>query len=122
MFSKENGINSFKDLFQEIKKYLELQKDYAQLHLIEKLTRLFSVIMLVFLLVSLAMIALFYLMFTLVYLLNSWIDSLALCFGIVTLTVLIIATLIFVLRKTLIEQPIVKYLANLIINPTKGES
>lgn len=119
MFSKENGINNFKDLFLEIKKYLELQKDYAQLHLIEKLTRLFSVIVLVFLLVSLAMIALFYLMFTLVYVLNAWIDSLALCFGIVTITVLGIGILIFVLRKTLIEQPIVKYLANLIINPTK---
>ena len=119
MFSDDSSIENFKQLFLEFKKYIELQRDYATLDLIEKLTKLFYAIVLTFLLVSLGLIALFYLMFTLANSLNFWIDNLAGCYGIVTLIIAAVAFFIFILRKKLIIQPIARFLSNLLLSQKK---
>ncbi len=116
MFSDDSSIENFKQLFLELKKYIELQKDYAKLDLIEKLSKLFYIILLIFILSSLSMIALFYLMFTFAHLLDYWLNNIALCFGIVTAVIAVITFIIYIFRKPLIIQPIARYLANLFLN------
>ena len=119
MFSDDNSIENFKQLFLDFKKYIELQKEYTQLEVIEKLTKLFSTIIMVFILVALGMMALFYLLFALAYLIAPAVGGLAASFGIIVLILLVISVVIAVFRKALIIRPVVNYLATLFLNSTK---
>ena len=58
MFANDKNIDNLQQLFVELKKYAELQKDYVKLHLVEKLTILVSSLILVLVLVILGIIAL----------------------------------------------------------------
>ena len=52
MFADDKSIENFQQLFFEFKKYLELQKEYTKLELTEKLTILFSTLIMVLVPVS----------------------------------------------------------------------
>ena len=67
MFADDKSIENFQQLFFEFKKYLELQKEYTKLELTEKLTILFSTLIMILILIILGMVALFYLLFALAY-------------------------------------------------------
>ncbi len=121
MFSDDSSIENFKQLFIELKRFLELQTDYLKLDAIEKLSKLFYIVVLAFLLSSLGMIALFYLMFTCAYLLNDWLNNLAGSFAIVSGLVVFIAFIIFIFRKPLIIEPMVRTLANIFLNNEKNK-
>ena len=47
MFADDKSIENFQQLFFEFKKYLELQKEYTKLELTEKLTILFSTLIMI---------------------------------------------------------------------------
>ena len=100
MFADDKSIENFQQLFFEFKKYLELQKEYTKLELTEKLTILFSTLIMVLVLIILGMVALFYLLFALAYELG--------------INVLLIA-LVIIFRKQLIISPMVNFLANLFL-------
>ena len=53
MFADDKSIENFQQLFFEFKKYLELQKEYTKLELTEKLTILFSTLIMVLVLIIL---------------------------------------------------------------------
>ena len=59
MFADDKSIENFQQLFFEFKKYLELQKEYTKLELTEKLTILFSTLIMILVLIILGMVALF---------------------------------------------------------------
>ena len=67
MFADDKSIENFQQLFFEFKKYLELQKEYTKLELTEKLTILFSTLIMILVLIILGMVALFYLLFALAF-------------------------------------------------------
>lgn len=116
MFANDSNINNLQQLLAELKKYAELQKDYVQLHLVEKLTILASTLILVFVLLVLGIIALFYLSFTLAYVLEPYVGGLMASYGIITGFIILLIILIVVFRKRLIVQPMVHFLANLLLN------
>lgn len=116
MFASEKNIDNLQQLIVELKKYVALQKDYVQLHLIEKLTKLFSSLILVLVLVILGAIALFYLSFTLAYVLEPYVGGLMVSFGIITAAIILLILIIITFRKRLIVQPTVHFLANLLLN------
>lgn len=116
MFASDKNIDNLQELLSELKKYVALQKDYIQLHLVEKLTILASSLILVFVLLTLGIIALFYLSFTLAYVLEPHVGGLTASYGIITGFILLIILLIVVFRKKLIVQPMVHFLANLLLN------
>ena len=58
MFADDKSIENFQQLFFEFKKYLELQKEYTKLELTEKLTILFSTLIMILVLIILGMVAL----------------------------------------------------------------
>lgn len=114
MFANDKNIDNLQQLFVELKKYAELQKDYVKLHLVEKLTILVSSLILV--LVILGIIALFYLSFTLAYVLAPHVGGLMVSYGIITGCIILLIILIIFFRKRLIMQPMVNFLANLLLN------
>ena len=108
MFANDKNIDNLQQLLAELKKYAELQKDYVKLHLVEKLTILISTLILVFIL--------FYLSFTLAYVLAPHVGGLMASYGIITGCIILLILLIVLFRKRLIVQPMVNFLANLLLN------
>lgn len=116
MFSNDKNIENLQQLFQELKKYVDVQKDYVKLELVEKLTILISTLLLVLILIILGIIALFYLSFTFAYVLEPAVGSLTVSYAIITACIILLIILITCFRKKLIIQPLVNFLANLFLN------
>jgi hypothetical protein len=116
MFANDESIENIQQLFVELKKYLELQKEYTKFELTEKLTILLSTLILIFMLIILGMVALFYGLFALVYVLEPLVGSLTASFGIITGINLLLILIVILYRKKLIIAPLVNFLANLFLN------
>ncbi len=122
MFSTDQSIESLQQLFVEVKKYLSLQKQYTQLEIAEKLTVLLSTLILILIVIILSMVALFYLSFTIAYLLAPVLGSLLLSFALITCFIVLLAIVVVRFRKSLIINPMARFIANLFIsNPNKNE-
>lgn len=119
MFADDKSIENFQQLFFEFKKYLELQKEYTKLDLIEKLTILLSTLIMVLVLVILSMVALFYLLFALAYVLEPLVGGLMTSFAIIAGINILLIVAVIIFRKQLIISPMVNFLANLFLNDSK---
>lgn len=121
MFADDNSIETIQQLFIEFKKYLALQKKYTQLEVAEKLTILLSTLILVLVIIILAMVALFYLSFTVAYLLAPVVaGGLITSFAIISGFQILLIVLIYTLRKSLIINPMAKFIAGLFIGGDKA--
>ena len=119
MFIKENSINNFKQLFAEIKKYLDLQKEYAKVELTEKLSVLISTLVIGGLVLSFGTIAILYLSFALAYKLAEYLGGMGTSLSIIAGVLLLILLIIYLNRKRLIFNPVINFLANLFLNDSK---
>ncbi|MCK9179986.1 MAG: phage holin family protein [Bacteroides sp.] len=120
MFS-ENTITSIKDFFEEIKKYLSLQKEYTKLEITEKLTILFSALVLIIIFIILGMVALFFILLAIAYALAPYVGGLGASFLIIGVLYLILILFVYLLRKRLIISPIVNFTANLFLSDTDNK-
>ena len=116
MLANDKSIDSFLQLFNEFKKYVELQKDYVKLELVEKLTALLSTLILVLILLVLGMMVLFYLSFTLAYILEPLVGGLMVSYVFISAAIVAVIALVVLFRKRLIVQPLINFLANLFLN------
>lgn len=116
MFANDKTIDNLQSLFMEVKKYIDLQKDFVKLDITHKLTILLSTLILILVLIVLGMIALLYLSFTLVYILEPHVGGLTISYAIITGGILLMGILIYGLRKRLIIQPLANFLVNLLLN------
>ena len=116
MFVNDKTIDNLQSLLTEVKKYIDLQKDYVKLDITHKLTILLSTLILILILVVLGRIALFYLSFTLAYVLEPLVGGLTISYAIITGGILLISLLVYLFRQRLIIQPLTDFLANLFIN------
>lgn len=116
MFVNDKTIDNLQSLLTEVKKYIDLQKDYVKLDITHKLTILLSTLILILILVVLGMIALFYLSFTLAYVLEPLVGGLTISYAIITGGILLISLLVYLFRQRFIIQPLTDFLANLFIN------
>ena len=101
MFANDKSIDNLESLFKEIRKYIELQGQYVKLILI---------------IIILSMMALFYFSFMLVYALAPLVGSLIGGYAIIGGVVLLLAMLIYRMRKQWIFQPMVHFLARLFLD------
>jgi Protein of unknown function (DUF1469). len=115
MFTKKS-TKGFQQIFEECKKYIELQKEFVRLELIEKITIVFSTLLLILVIFILSMMVLFYLLFSLAYLLDPYVGGLTNSFLIISGIVLVLIFLFYFLRKKLIINPILNFIANLFYN------
>ena len=115
MIANENSINNLESLVKEIKKYIGLQGEYLRLDVVEKLTVLLSTLILILVLTILGMMALFYFSFMLVYALVPIVGSIIGSYAIIGGVILLLALLVYRMRKQWIFQPIVNFLARLFL-------
>lgn len=119
MFADDNSIGNVKQLFKEFKTYLELQKEYTKLEVTEKLSALLSTMILVLLLIVMGVVVLFHLSFTLAYILAPLVGGLEASFAIISGIHLLLIALLVLFRKKLIINPTVKFIAKLLLTPSK---
>jgi membrane-bound ClpP family serine protease len=119
MINTNEPVENFQKLYDDIKKYVELQTEYVKVEFVEKLTILLSTLLIIMLLLVLAIAALFYLFFSLAYLLVPVVGSLALSFAIISIIYVFLIILLFSFRKKLIVNPLARLLTKLFLNKFK---
>ena len=119
MFADDKSIDTLQQLFVEFRKYLKLQKEYTKLEVTEKLSVLLSTLILLLVVGVLAMVALFYLSFALAYILGPLVGGLMVSFSIIAGFHILLIVLIIILRKRLIINPMVKFIAGLFFDNNK---
>ncbi|MCR5512995.1 MAG: phage holin family protein [Prevotella sp.] len=115
MLSSDKNVESIVELIEALKEHLELQKEYLELNVIEKVVRLVTALTVAIVFVILGVAVLFYLTFAIVY----WIaplTGLALAFFLVASFFVILLVLLYAFRKQWIERPLVRFLANTLLN------
>ena len=115
MLSSDKNVESIAQLVESVKNYVGLQGEYLKLDAIQKIVRLVTALTLTIVLLLLGIAFLFYLSFACVY----WLEPLtgtALAFFLVALFFLALLILVFLNRKTWIERPLVRFLADVLLN------
>ena len=115
MLSSDKNVETLAQLVESVKSYLSLQGEYLKLNVIDKMVRLVTALTLTIVFVILGVAVLFYLSFALVY----WLEPLtgtALAFFIMAMLFLALLVLVFIFRKTWIERPLVRFLADLLLS------
>ena len=115
MLSSDKNVENIVQLAQLLKKYVELQKEYLKLDVIDKIVRLITALTLTIVLLLLGVAVLFYLSFACVYWLEP-ITGTALAFFIIAIFFLTLLLIVFLNRKTWIQRPLVRFLADVLLN------
>ena len=115
MFADDRSFEKLQQLFLEFKKYLELQKEYTQLEITEKLSKLLSMLLLVMLVIVLCVVVLFHLSFTLVYVMAPLVGGLTASYALIAGFHVLLILLLVLFRRKLIINPTVKFVAGLLL-------
>lgn len=115
----EQKTNSYVNIWNELKKFLSLQLDYAKLTATEKLTIILSAMAVIAVVTVIGGLALLYLSLSLVYLIGAWIDSVAGAYLIVGGIFILLLIIVYSLRTHLILNPVSRFLSKLFLDPNK---
>jgi hypothetical protein len=107
--------DNFQQLYDDVKKYVELQAEYVKVEFVEKLTILLSALLIVAVVMVLVIAALFYLFFSLAYALLPLLGSLALSFALITGIYVLLIAVFIIYRKRIVINPLVRFLSNLFL-------
>lgn len=122
MLADNKNIENLRQLYDEFKRYLMLQKKYTLLEVAEKLTILFSTLIFVLIVIILGMVALFYLSFTLAYWLAPMVGGILGSFALMSGFILLLIVVVTCFRKQLIIDPMARFIGNLFVdNQSKGK-
>ncbi len=114
MFSNDQNIETLGQLIEVLRHYVGLQKEYTKLDIVDKVVRILTASA-VFLVVSLLVILmLIYLSFAAAYALVPHFGEVS-AFLIVASVYVVLLILICAFRHRLIERPLVKFLASLLL-------
>ena len=115
MLSSDKSVETIAQLVEEVKNYIGLQKEYVKLDEIEKVVRLVTALTIAVVFIILGAAVLFYLSFAIVHWLEP-LTGLALAYFLVAMIFLVLMILVCVYRKSWIERPLVRFLANTLLN------
>ncbi len=115
MLSPKKDMKGIDKLLLELKKYLELQKEFVRLECSEKMTVVFSAALIVAALLLLASIALLFLTFALAHYLGAALGSLALGFLLVSAFIFLLAAVFYLNRNRMVIQPIARFMTRLLL-------
>ncbi|EHO72327.1 hypothetical protein HMPREF9140_00734 [Prevotella micans F0438] len=116
MFSNDNNVETIAQLVEVLKQYIGLRAEYLKLDVIEKVVRLLTVIAIVVTFTTVLLISLIYLSFSAVYALQPLVESLTIAFLIVGGAYLFLLIVFILLRHQLIERPLVRFLAGILMS------
>ena len=114
MFSNDRNIETIGQLAEVIKHYIGLQSKYMKLDVIDKVVRVLTVLAMTFVLLLLLLLAIIYLSFAVAYALAPLMGTAA-AFASVAGIYFFTLLLFVVFRKKWIERPLVKLLANILL-------
>ena len=115
MLSSDKNVESIVELIEALKEHVDLQKEYLELNVIEKVVKLVTALTIAVIFVILGVAVLFYLTYAIVH----WIaplTGLALAYFLVAMFFAALLVLVCVFRKQWIERPLVRFLANTLLN------
>lgn len=115
MLSSDKNVESIAQLVESVKNYVGLQGEYLKLDAIQKIVRLVTALTLTIVLLLLGIAFLFYLSFACVY----WLEPLtgtALAFFLIAIFFLALLILVYLNRRTWIERPLVRFLADVLLD------
>ena len=115
MLSSDKNVESIVELIDALKEHVDLQKEYLELNIIEKVVKLVTALTIAVIFVILGVAVLFYLTYAIVH----WIaplTGLALAYFLVAMFFAALLVLVCVFRKQWIERPLVRFLANTLLN------
>ena len=115
MFSNDKNIENIAQLVEALKDYVELQKDYLKLDVAEKAVRLLTAASLFVVSFLFALAIMLYVSFAAVY----WMAPLtgtAEAFAIMGGAYALLLIVIYLFRKPLIERPLVRCFANILLS------
>lgn len=115
MISSDKNVENLGELFSELKHYLTLQREFVLLDAIDKTVRILAALVLAGITFVLVLLVLFYLSFATVHWLEPYVGT-AWAFAIISGFFLLLTVLVILLRKPLIERPLVKFLTETLMN------
>ena len=115
MLSSDKNVENFKQLIELLRHYLELQKEYMKLDVIDKVVRLLTATALAILFFLLLIAVMLFFSFAAAYWLGQHI-GMAPAFMVVAIVHLLILFLFFLFHEKWIERPLVRFLANLLLS------
>ncbi len=115
MISSDKNIETFAQLLESAKHYVGVQSEYVKLDVIEKVVKLLTVATITLLVLLLAMLMLTYLSFAIAYGLGAYI-GMPWAFVLVAGIYFAFLVLFLLKRRQWIEKPLVKFLADLLLN------
>ncbi len=115
MFSTDSNIETIAQLVEELKKFAALKGRYLRLDFVEKTVRLLTVMAMAFILTLLFLLILTSLSFCVAFALEPHIGIVN-AFAAVGAAYLLMFILCIIFRKTWIEKPLVRFLANLLMS------
>ena len=110
--------NAFRKLFGEIKKYINLQADYAKLTATEKISVILGMSVLFLVILVLSVGAGIYLSFALVYLLEPLVGIVA-SYAIVGAVFLLLIAIVILFKNKLILVPITRFISTVLLDDDK---
>ena len=116
MFDTQN--NAFRKLFEEGKKYINLQIDYAKLTATEKISVILGMSVLFAVILVLSVGAGIYLSFALVYLLEPLVGIVG-SYAIVGAVFLLLIAIVILVKKKLILVPITRFISKVLLDNEK---
>ncbi len=114
MFSNDRNIETIAQLVEELKRYLSLKGEYIRLNIVEKAVRLITAIAIMVIFFVLFLLALTYFSFGAAYAMAT-VMGYTTAFCIVGAFYVLLFILCVIFRKKLIERPLVKFLASILM-------
>jgi len=114
MFSSDKNIETIGQLAEMVRHYVGLQTEYVKLDVIEKVVRLLTAVAMLVVISVLVILLLIYLSFAAAHALTP-LTGAPVAFLLVAAFYLLLLVLTVMFRKRWIERPLVRFLANLLM-------
>lgn len=115
MLSSDKNVENIAQLVEVLKNYIGLQKEYVKLDVIDKVVKLVTALTIAIVFIILGVAVLFYLSFAIVHWLEP-LTGLGLAYFLIAMLFLVLIILVCVYRKAWIERPLVRFLADTLLN------
>lgn len=119
MYSSDKNVENIAQLIAELREYVELRIRDLQLSSVQKLSRLFSALILGAVLALLMAIVVIFLSFTLATALAPVVGGEAMGYLVIALLYLVLAVVLYTNRRRWILEPIVRLVASIFLDDEK---
>ena len=115
MLSSDNNVETIAQLVESVKRYVSVRTEYTKLDIIEKVVRLLTIATITFIVFFIVLLMLIYLSFAVAYALAPLVGHVW-AFVIVAGVYLLLLILFVIKRRSWIEKPLVRFLAEILLS------